>query len=197
MNTVADIFEYLTGDVVDIPEIDISIGSATISIASGQGIEINLEDVSIGGHTAANAKLEINSTSVLLRGDLTSDGIEFGDVKLRNAYLQVKLESRGSARGKKVDTIIGGQVEFASLSFEAAVHIYPSASEQGGTEWTVLAALTSDNDTFALSKIASELDGTPFNFALTQVVFVAASKNDPSLGQMITSGYVFHEGEYH
>ncbi|PVF94618.1 hypothetical protein CPB86DRAFT_712792 [Serendipita vermifera] len=138
MNTVSDLFESMTHDSVSIPDIDVKIASASMSISSGTGLEIKLQDVNIAGHTSANATLAINSTNVLLRGDLTSDVIAF--------------------------------------------------------EWTVLAALTSGTDTFALSKIVSELDGTPFNLALSQVVFVAASKDDPELGQMITSGYTFQQG---
>ncbi|PVF92098.1 hypothetical protein CPB86DRAFT_844605 [Serendipita vermifera] len=194
MNTVSDVFESMTHDSVNIPDIDIKIASASLSIASGTGLEIKLKDVNVAGHTSANATLAINSTNVLIRGDLTSDVIAFGDVQVRKAYLQVKLESGKSTHGKRVDTIVGGEVEFVGLTFEAAVHLYPSSDENKGTEWTVLAALTSGNDTFALSKIASELDGTPFNLALSQVVFVAASKDDPDLGQMITSGYTFQQG---
>ncbi|PVF92097.1 hypothetical protein CPB86DRAFT_239611 [Serendipita vermifera] len=194
MNMVSDLFESMIPDFIDIPDIDVKIGSASLSIASGTGLEIKLQDVNIAGHTSANATLAINPTSILLRGDLTSDVIEFGEVQLRKAYLQVKLDSGKSTHGKRVDTIVGGEVEFAGLAFEAAVHLYPSQGEKKGTEWTVLAALTSGNDTFALSKISSELDGTPFDLALSQVVFVAASKDDPGLGQMITSGYTFQQG---
>ncbi|PVF91964.1 hypothetical protein CPB86DRAFT_718414 [Serendipita vermifera] len=194
MNTVSDVFESMTHDSIKIPDIDVKIASASMSISSETGLEIKLQDVNVAGHTSANATLAINSANVLIRGDLTSDVIEFGDVQVRKAYLQVKLDSGKSAHGKRVDTIVGGEVEFVGLTFEAAVHLYPSSDENKGTDWTVLAALTSGTDTFTLSEIASELDGTPFNLALSQVVFVAASKDDPELGQMITSGYTFQQG---
>ncbi|PVF91963.1 hypothetical protein CPB86DRAFT_718410 [Serendipita vermifera] len=194
MNTVSDMFESMTHDSVNLPDIDIKIASASLSIASGTGLEIKLQDVNIAGHTSVNAILAINPTGILLLGDLTSDVIGFGEVQLRKAYLQVKLDSGKSIHGKRVDTIIGGEVDFAGIRFEAAVYLYPSQDDRKGIEWTVLAALTSGNDTFALSKIAPELDGTPFDLALSQVVFVAASKDDPALGQMITSGYTFQQG---
>lgn len=193
MNTVSDLFKLISRDTIDIPDIDVKIGSASIYIASGKEFEISLHNVDIAGHTSANATLAISPTGILLRGDLTSNVATFGNIEVQRAYLQVRLDSKRSPHGKRVDTIIGGEVNWANLGLAVGVHIYPSSDNKKSTEWTILAALD-DGNSFKLSEMISELDGTPFDLDLKQVVFVAASKDDPSLGQMITSGYTFHEG---
>ena len=59
----------------------------------------------------------------------------------------------------------------------------------------MLAALMVNDHSLALSKVVPEIKGSPFDLALTHVVFVAASRDDPSLGNMINSGFAFRQGE--
>ena len=194
LNTIDTLFEYIANSHLSLPDVDISIGTARISISYGKGLDISLDNVVIGDYTSLNAGLTFTSHNVLLRGDLTSDVIQFGEIELKHAFLQVTLEARGN--GKQTDVIVGGDIVFLSLVLDVAVHLYrsPDASQKS-LEWTVLAALTVANDYLALSKVVPEVEGTPFDLALTHAVFVAASRDDPGLGNMITSGYSFHQGE--
>ena len=192
VNSISHLFDFISRNTISIPEVDIKVGSATISISSGKALSIDLQNVEIAGHTAVNASLAINPTGVLLRGDLDSNAITFGDVELKKAFLQVRFETSDS--GKKTDLIIGGEVAFSGLTFDAAVHLYPAAGDSKGIEWTILAALTAGDNSLALSRVVSEVKGTFLDLSLRQVVFVAASRDDPSIGQMIASGYSFHQG---
>lgn len=193
-DTIEALFERVSKNSLSLPDVDITIGTARLSIASGKGLDIALDKVAIGDYTSVNAGLTITSHNVTLRGDLTSDVIHFGEVELKRAFLQVTLEGKGN--GKNADVIVGGEVAFSTLTFDVAVHLYRSPDAAKKTlEWTVLAALTVGDTSLALSKIVPEVKGTALDLALTQAVFVAASRDDPSLGNMITSGYSFHQGE--
>jgi hypothetical protein len=194
LSTIDTLFEWISKSNLSLPDVDVSIGTVRISISSGNGLGIAFDNVVIGDYTSLNAGLIVSSHNVLLRGDLTSDIIQFGEVELKHAFLQVTLEAKGS--GKPTDVIIGGEVAFFNLTFTAAVHLYrsPDLSEKT-LEWTVLAALTVADKSLALSKVVPEVEGTPFDLALTCAVFVAASRDDPGLGNMITSGYSFHQGK--
>lgn len=185
----------MTAKELSLPDLDITIKTASFTISSEEGLTISLTEVSIGDHTALDASLTITGHSVLVKGDLTTDDVSFGDIKLKRAYLQLLFES--TTDGFKTDAIIGGQVSFSELDFEASVHLYNSPDPDGENqlEWTVLAALTTDGETLALSKLVPDVAGSLLDLALNQVVFVAASKDDPSIGNMITSGYSFHEGK--
>ena len=59
----------------------------------------------------------------------------------------------------------------------------------------MLAALMVKDHSPALSKVVPKIEGSPSDLALTHAVFVAASRDDPSLGNMITSGFTFHQGK--
>lgn len=192
-DTIEALFERISNNKLSLPDVDITIGTARLSISSDKGLDIALDKVVIGDYTSVNAGLTITSHNVTLRGDLTSDVIHFGEVELKRAFLQVTLEGKGN--GKNTDVIVGGEVAFSSLTFDVAAHLYRSPDSTKTLEWTVLAALTIGDTSLALSKIVPEVQGTALDLALTQAVFVAASRDDPSLGNMITSGYSFHQGE--
>ncbi|TBU39054.1 hypothetical protein BD309DRAFT_970509 [Dichomitus squalens] len=193
VKTIETLFRRISHDNLSLPDLDVTIGSARLSITSGNGLSIGLDSVTIGDYTSLDAGLIITPHNVVIRGDLTTDAVQFGDVELKRAFLQVTFEAKGN--GKTTDLILGGEVAFSTLVFDAAVHLYRSPdNSKKSLEWTVLAALTSKDEARQLSKVVPEIEGTPFDLALTQAVFVAASKDDPSLGNMITSGFSFHQG---
>ncbi|EUC61644.1 hypothetical protein RSOL_403850, partial [Rhizoctonia solani AG-3 Rhs1AP] len=178
MGTIDTLFRCISGGdgELALPDVDVSIGTATMAI-SNHGFSIGFDEVKIGDHTSLGAGLAITSHNVTLSGKLTTDAIEFGDVELKGAFLQITFEKQGSE--KTTDLIIGGKVTFSELEFDAAVHLYKSLDHSAQSlEWTVLAALTVGNNALALSK----------------AVFVVASRDDPGLGNMITSGFSFHQG---
>lgn len=59
----------------------------------------------------------------------------------------------------------------------------------------MLAALMVKDHSPALSKVVPKIEGSPSDLALTHAMFVAVSRDDPSLGNMITSGFTFHQGK--
>ncbi|CUA71097.1 ABC transporter G family member 18 [Rhizoctonia solani] len=192
VKTINTLFKLISDGELSLPEIDVSIGSANLSITSENGFKISIEKVAIGDYTSLDADLIITSHNAALHGKLTNDTVQFGDVELKEAFLQITFEKKGSE--KSTDLTLEGQVAFSTLVFQAAVHLYTSPDNPKSLEWTVLASLTVQNDALPLSKVVPELHGTPFDLALTQAVFVAASKDDPSIGNMITSDFSFHQG---
>ena len=61
--------------------------------------------------------------TMLWSADLNSDVIKFGDVGLKQVFLQISLEAKGNE--KKNDQIIG-EVTFSTLAFDRAAHLYKS-----------------------------------------------------------------------
>lgn len=103
---------------------------------------------------------------------------------------------------------MGGTVVFSGLTLDVAVYLYPSIDPKessnilmmreaedtaDGLQWTIVSAV---DDTLALSKIITQVHGTFLDLALKHVVFVAASCDNPDVGNMIVSGYHFHRGSF-
>ena len=194
IETIDTLFKRISNGSLSLPDVDITIGTASLTISSGGGLDISLDHVTIGDYTSLNAGVTISPHNVVIRGDLTSDVIQFGDVELKRAFLQISLEAKGNE--KKNDLIVGGEVAFSTLVFDAVVHLYKSPDPSTKSlEWTVLSALTVKDESLALSNVVPEIKGSPFDLALTHVVFVAASRDDPSLGNMTNSGFAFRQGE--
>ncbi|KEP51319.1 hypothetical protein V565_063650 [Rhizoctonia solani 123E] len=193
LETINTLFRLVSHDDLALPDVDISIGTASLTLSSGSRFSIAFDHVTIGDYTSLDPSLAITPNNATLRGNLTTNVVQFGEIELKDPFLQVTFEKKDSS--KTTDVIIGGNVTFSTLNFPAAVYLYksPDLSAQS-LEWTVLAALTVGNDALALSKVVPEVEGTAFDLALTHTVFVAASRDDPSLGNMITSGFAFHQG---
>lgn len=198
LKKVAALFEWISNEDVPLPDVEVTIGTATIVVGNTRGLQITLSKVAIDKYTALDADLEITSHKFRIKGDLTSSVIEFGDVQVKRAFLQLEFET--SEKIRSTDVIVGGEVSFFSLTFDAAVHLYKERGDASkALQWTVLAALTVKDEFLALSKVVPEVKGTYLDLALRRVVFVAASKEDPSLGNMIVNGYdklEFHQGMY-
>ena len=189
LNSIFEIYESLTGDYLAPPDVDIKIGSATIAVASGSGLAIALQNVEIEGRVAANALLTIGPTGVGIRGDVTSSGgLTFGEVELKKAFIQIDLVK--GAKGSGV--ALGGEVAFQGLTFDALAHFYKGNT--GALQWTVLAAIATGTNALAISKLVPELKGTFLDLALTQVVFAAASQDDPQVASLLPVPYQLHQG---
>jgi hypothetical protein len=190
MNNLAELFEHVSGDYIKVPEVNIRIGGATIYLGSSKSLSVTLHDFEIAGHRAKKAEVAILSRTVLISGKLDCDLIPFGDVMLHDPELHIHMESEFSVAGRRTDTAIRGKVELDNgLAFLAAAYLYVSPGSKE-IDWTVMATLTSDKfPVLALSKIVPEVEGSSLDLALREVVFVAASKDEPQLGKMIISHY--------
>lgn len=143
----------------------------------------------IEGYAAANALLTIGPKGVGIRGDVTSTGsLTFGEVELKRAFIQIDLVKGAEGSG----VALGGEVAFQGLTFDALAHLYKGTG--GTTQWTVLAAITTSTNALAISKLVPELKGTFLDLALTQVVFAAASQDDPQVAALLGVPYQLHQG---
>ncbi|KAG1750131.1 hypothetical protein EDB19DRAFT_90971 [Suillus lakei] len=183
------------------PKIDVSIASAVISIAKGQGLTVSLQGVGIAGHQIGDANLVIDSDGVNLHGGISNgETMNFGSLVLSKALINVNYCN--TASGKQTDATITGNVLFHGLEFEAAVHLYHSADDTNTAiadtpmlvEWTVFAELTANNDQLLLSKFVPAVRGSKLDLALSHVVFLAASRDHPDIGVLIPTNYSFHKG---
>ncbi|KAJ7233678.1 hypothetical protein C8J57DRAFT_1729399 [Mycena rebaudengoi] len=190
LDSINDIFESLTNSALEFPDLDVTIGSASITVASGVGLTISLQNVQVGDYVAANALLSIGSSGVLIRGDITSSNtVVLGEVELNKAYVQITLPNQPG--GSSV--VLGGEISFEGFTLDALVHLY-QGQDNSGLQWTVIASLTAAGNILALSKLVPELKGTFLDLTLTNAVFVAASQQDPSVSSYLTTPYPIHQG---
>jgi hypothetical protein len=192
MQNLAELFEHVSGDYIRVPEVDIRIGGATIYLGSSKkNLRVTLHDFEIAGHKAKKAQVSILPKTVLISGKLDCKIIPFGDVQLHDPELHILMESRYSVAGRRTDTTIRGNAKLENnpLTFPAAALLYvPPGSKN--TEWTVMATLTDrDLPVLQLSKVVPQVAGNSLDLSLKDVIFVAASKDDPNTGHMIISHY--------
>lgn len=152
-----------------------------------------MTNVNIAGQGSANGVFRLSSTGSVIQAQLGT--VKFGAVTVKSASIQLDLEPASSE--KSSDATIYGDVQFEALETNVAVHLYSSAPGvvPKRTEWTVYAELSSSDNTLALSKIAPKLKGTDFDLALKDVVFIAASQDDPDIGAVVSGAYQPKEGE--
>jgi hypothetical protein len=151
---VLDIFKHLTGETLQLPDIDVYIGSATLDIASGAGLTITLQDLAVSSFSAMDATLVIQDTGVTVQGNLDQGSVSLGDISLTKAYVRVSFTK--SVSGRSTDAIFGGEIQFQGITIDAMVHLYPSPGGEKGIEWTVFGAMSSSGD-LSLSSLVPEL----------------------------------------
>ncbi|KAJ8064931.1 hypothetical protein OCU04_007235 [Sclerotinia nivalis] len=76
------IFNHFFDDDLEMPEIDLFLGEATITISKHSGFSLVIHDLKIGEHTATDATVEIGSAGVLLRADLDGDILKINDFEI-------------------------------------------------------------------------------------------------------------------
>ncbi|KAF8546084.1 hypothetical protein OG21DRAFT_1528059, partial [Imleria badia] len=190
--SLQQLYEAVKHEPLKTPNVDVTIESADLTIASGKGFSATLNNINIAGHGSANAVLSFSSTGSIIHAELGT--VQFGEVTINSAYIQLDLQPASSS--KSSDAFIYGDIKFEALETDVAVHLYPSAPDvvPKRIEWTVYAELTSSDNTLSLSKLEPRLKGTAFDLALKDVVFIAASQDDPDVGTVITSAYKPKEG---
>ncbi|KAF8434528.1 hypothetical protein L210DRAFT_3410298 [Boletus edulis BED1] len=187
---ISDLFFAIFSDSLTLPDFDVHVGSAILSIVSGQGLTISLLDVNVAGYTAASIEVALSPSGASLSGALSSSTITFGDVELRDALIKLSFWITG--KKKNVEFILGGTlgVDFLDLTVGAIVHLYPG---EGGVEWAVVAVLNAPSRPFALSDVVPAVQDSFVDFSLRNAVFIAASKDDPLVGQSFP-GYPVRKG---
>lgn len=206
---VLDVFKHLTGNSLELPQVDIDIGSATLFIASGAGLTITLSDLTVSSFSAPDATVHISDSGVTVQGSLSNDsGISLGEVSLTKAFIRVTFSK--SVSGKTTDVIFGGEIQFQGITIDAFVHLYPSA-DKGRIEWTVFGSMSASGD-LSLSSLVPDLkvcsihlysctrsDCAQGSFldgiVLRNAAFIVASRDDPSLGAILPKPYPVHQGQ--
>ncbi|KAG9085708.1 hypothetical protein FRC06_003487, partial [Ceratobasidium sp. 370] len=194
---VADIFRHYTGGELSLPNhVDVTIGSATIEISSDNGLSIVVDKLEFDNYTSANAIVSLSSKGVLVQSsvdNITLPG-ELG-VNLVSAYMRVSFEKVGSDRS--TDVALGGKIELDGINLptiSAGVHLYKEGSAKT-LEWTAYGTFTDLGNTTTLGQLFPDLHETFLeNFALQDLMFIAASKDDPSLSQLNPQKYPIKKG---
>ncbi|KAJ7831045.1 hypothetical protein B0H14DRAFT_3714131, partial [Mycena olivaceomarginata] len=187
---IDNIFFTLFDDSLTLPEFNVHVGSAVLTVVSGTELSISLRDVRVSDYTAVDVAAAFTTSGVALSGALCSKEIAFGDILLHDAMLELFLWT--SRRKKQAEITLRGTVVVKSLGMTvgAAVHLYPG---HDGFEWTVVAELSAAERSLGLSEVISEVKNTPLDFPLQNAVFMAASKDDPVIARSYPN-YSVREG---
>ncbi|KAG9094206.1 hypothetical protein FRC06_011055 [Ceratobasidium sp. 370] len=196
---VADLFRHRTGEELLLPShVNVTIGSATISISEAKGLSITVDKLEFDHYASVNATLELSSTGALVQAKLVKVALPGGlGISLVSAYMKVSFERQGS--GKSTDVALGGKVEFDGFTLHAisaGVHLYKTP-QSDSLEWTVYGTFTDLGNTttlgqlFPLPKVGGSFIA---DFALQDLMFIAASRADPSLSQLNPQKYPIQKG---
>ncbi|KAI0761189.1 hypothetical protein BD413DRAFT_617238 [Trametes elegans] len=194
---IVDLFRHYAGAELSLPHhIDLTIGSATVEISKDQGLRIEVDRLVCESFTASDAILSLSSTGIILRADIESVELP-GDVglSLASAHIEVSFEKEGS--GRSTEITLGGRVQLAGLatlpSITASVHLNKSAAKD--LEWTVYGTFVDLGNTTTLGQLFPELRGSFLeNFALQDLMFIAASRDDPAPSQKNPQKYKVRKG---
>ena len=185
---ISDVFFEIFSETLTLPDFDVQVGSAILSIESGRGLSISLLDVNIAGYTAPSIKVAFTSSGASLSGILSSTTITFGDVELHDGLIELRFWP--STKKKNVDIMLHGRLDFLDLTLGAVVHLYP---DEGGVDWAIVADLNGPSQPFILSDVIPEVKGSFLDFSLKGAVFFAASKGDLQVCQSYP-GYHVQKG---
>lgn len=178
------------GDNLSLPTVDVQIGSATIAIDSKKNLVIALQNVAIDGHTAADASLALSPTGASLRGSLGGD-ISVMGITIKHAYLLLDFHKAGSRN--ETEVMLGGEVVWEGYTINAGVHIYPSGGEKKGLEYTIYGSISG---VAMLSDLVHAVERDNWlDFAISEVSFVMASKDDPRMCSKIPPKFQVSKGE--
>ncbi|KAJ7706629.1 hypothetical protein B0H16DRAFT_1901589 [Mycena metata] len=123
---LSDLYEHIHGSPLATPKLSVQIGSATLTIASGSGFSLTIQDLSVEHYTGVNAEVDFSSIGAVAKANLTDNGsgentLQFNEIEIDKAYIQITFGS------KSVDIILGGELRWESFTLDAGVHIYRTA----------------------------------------------------------------------
>ncbi|KAI0643226.1 hypothetical protein C8Q79DRAFT_915601 [Trametes meyenii] len=195
---IVDLFRHYTGEELSLPShVDVTIGSASIAIEKGAGLYIEVDRLAFDSYEANSAVVQLSSKGVRVRA--TAENLKLpGDIgiSLVDGYMEVSFETQGS--GRSTDVALGGKVQlngFSSIpSIQAGVHLYKSSSTPA-LEWTVYGSFTDLGNTTTLGNLFPGLKKSFLqDFALQDLMFVAASSDDPALSHFNPLKYPIKKG---
>ncbi|KAF7302406.1 FAD-binding PCMH-type domain-containing protein [Mycena chlorophos] len=204
-------YSQLHGSALTLPKVSISIGNATLKIASAGVFSLVLQDVSVEHYTGVDATVDFSSAGVEIKSNLMGTGsgeqtLTFGEIEIEKAYIQLSLAAGSSGQSS---AIIGGELHWETFTFDAGVHIYraPAAqnpdavaqeSQADTLQWTVFADFVTDANAsqgLALAAIVPELKGSFLgDITLEDAAFIVASQDDPDFGSFNTTNFPAKQG---
>ena len=188
---------HFGGDLSLPSDVEVQIGSASISFSSEEGFTIEVDSLAVDSYAAGSATIQMSSHGVLIEGSIAD--VKFAEIiSLKQASIQVSLEKVSSQRS--TDIALAGEIEIEGLSFtqiSAAVHLYKSAGAKT-LDWTIYGKFTALGDALTLSSLIHELQNTFLaNVSLKELLFIAASRDDPVLSSMNPQKYPIVQGQHH
>ncbi|KAJ6478994.1 hypothetical protein C8R45DRAFT_833135 [Mycena sanguinolenta] len=198
---LSDLYQHIHGTPLATPKLNVQVGAATLTIASGTGFTLNIQDLSVEHYTGFDAEVDFSSTGAVVKVGLTSSGSEetplkFGEIELDKAYIQITFAP------KATNVILGGELRWESFTLDAGVHIYrvssPNNQSDNSLHWTVFANFVTAADAdqgLPLSTLIHELKGTFLgDITLEDAAFIAASQDDPEFGSFNTTNFPIQQG---
>ncbi|KAF8160111.1 hypothetical protein K438DRAFT_2072650 [Mycena galopus ATCC 62051] len=190
MAGLSNLYQHIHGSPLATPKLNVQVGAATLTIASGTGFSLNIQDLSVEHYTGADAEVDFSSTGAVVKANLTSSGsgenpLKFGEIELNKAYIQMTFAPKSS------DVILGGELRWESFTLDAGVHIYrpaPPAEPSPVPPADTPAGLP-------LGNLMPELKGHFLgDVTLEDAAFIAASQSDPEFGGFNTANFPIQQG---
>jgi hypothetical protein len=191
---IGDIFNHLYGGRLNVADLDITIGSASLTVASGAGISIIINDLEVDKYAAVNGAVQFSEKGATVRAGIASNTIQFGDFHLNKAYVQISFAR--SESDDYTDVIFGGEIQWENFVFDAGVHLYNTPGKEG-VEYTIYAqfAAVAAGGGIPFSTLIPVLKGSFLDdITLEGAALIVASQDDPEFGNFNTVGYPVHQG---
>ena len=193
---LVDLFVHFFDEEINLPDFDIHIGSATLTVAKDTGFELIVHDLRIGEHTATNGAVSIGSAGVNLKASITGNIINIEGVEIKNAFFDLSF-GRKSA-GTKTSVQFGGEVDWEGHQFDVAAHIYKGPDNEGSKlEYTVLGqfkTLKADEPLPFTTLVPALEDTFMKDIALREAALIIASREDTGISALTPVQYPIKKG---
>ncbi|KAK7047573.1 hypothetical protein VNI00_006341 [Paramarasmius palmivorus] len=195
VNSIVDLYDKFSGEEVVLPD-EFSVGDASITISSTDGLSIVVQDVKYGGYNATTAALHFGPNGVTIKGEMQNiDFPEFG-VKLVDVIVNASLTKYGSTKSSSVELDVVVQLDGVQglPKIAGTVHVYKEPQDVQ-LQWTVYGEFDGLGKSATLGAVFPEMKGTFLaDVVLDDLAVVVASKNEPALSTMNPLKYPIKQG---
>lgn len=172
MNDILKLYNYMTGRELEDFNHNVVFKNLAFRI-DADGVSFSGE-VTIDGHSSAQAKVDINRDGIEISGGMQN--ITIGQVTIEAAQLEVFIgRTNPGTTSRQSGFAITGSVNFHNI--EISVALYTVFEEGQPPAWTVYGELDLD---LQLSHLAPSVKGTFLDLSLRQVAFIASNQDSPS-----------------
>jgi hypothetical protein len=187
-----DIFRQLHGESLVSTEFDITMESASLTIASGEGVTLLINNLKIDKYVAVNGEVKFSDKGATIRAGITSGTLQFGEFHLTKAYVQISYAT--SKSNEHTGVLFGGEIQWQNFTLNAGVHLYTTPGKDG-VDYTIYATFASTEEGMAFSTLIPALKGSFLgDVTLEGAALIVASQEDPEFGTFNKAGYPVHQG---